>query len=513
MFAGLFQKHRDVGIAKELQLVRLGNPVLEGGFEARKGWHPPCDHALVGAVALHYLQHGSRVRRVEAQDGDAVQALQGHGHAVVADAPPGRLQAHHIAEGGDDPAGAHAVAGERERAEAQGHGDGGPGPGGGEAGGVVGLVHVGAVLPEGLGVVVGVVPREVEVHVGLADQEGPGLAQLPDAEGAGVGEVGRDVAVPEAGRQAHDVEILLHYEGDAVERQVPGVGELVQLKGLRLQDLLGLELHEQLALRGAGDHRIDLLHDLHGRRRPAGVGRGQVPDLQRLPDAPGHVRDEGGLPAAGRLDHDQVAAEVDHGPQLHEDLRDLPISRGRDGGLHLHRLEHHHRVPLVDRVADLHLDVPDLGGDDGLGGHAALGQRLGPVLGHGRVVAEDGLQLLLGQLLQYVLLGGGLGLLLLVGQRLLLDGLQETGVLGHVEELLLHLGPERAAPEPLAQPVQLVLLHGVVADLVEHLQQPRPLRAEQVAVPAPRVPDGQGAADELVPPGAVHGVNAHVGPP
>src|SRR5207249_10231021 len=48
---------------------------------------------------------------------------------------------------------------------------------------------------------------------------------------------------------------------------------------------------------------------------------------------------------------------------LAADLLDGPRILGLDGHLHLHRLEYHQRVALVDRLAELALDLPDRSGD------------------------------------------------------------------------------------------------------------------------------------------------------
>src|SRR5947209_5214607 len=64
-------------------------------------------------------------------------------------------------------------------------------------------------------------------------------------------------------------------------------------------------------------------------------------------------------------DNEWVALR-DRLPLLHQDLLDLAWILGLDRHLHLHRLQDHHSVALVDLVANRDLDLPHGAGDVGL---------------------------------------------------------------------------------------------------------------------------------------------------
>src|SRR5438552_2211734 len=66
---------------------------------------------------------------------------------------------------------------------------------------------------------------------------------------------------------------------------------------------------------------------------------------------------------------DQHVALVDGLALLAADLGDRAVVLGLDRDLHLHRLEDHQRVALVDLVTDRDLDLPDVAGDVGLDVH------------------------------------------------------------------------------------------------------------------------------------------------
>src|SRR5262249_61000054 len=61
--------------------------------------------------------------------------------------------------------------------------------------------------------------------------------------------------------------------------------------------------------------------------------------------------------------HAEAVAFADRLALLAEDLLDGPLVLGLDRDLHLHRLEDHDGVALLDRVADRDLDFPYVAGD------------------------------------------------------------------------------------------------------------------------------------------------------
>src|SRR5215212_9431537 len=65
------------------------------------------------------------------------------------------------------------------------------------------------------------------------------------------------------------------------------------------------------------------------------------------------------------LEDDEDVALLHRLALLDADLLDGAGVLGLDGHLHLHRLEDHHRVALVDLIAGLHLDLPARSGDVG----------------------------------------------------------------------------------------------------------------------------------------------------
>src|SRR3954452_4105985 len=69
--------------------------------------------------------------------------------------------------------------------------------------------------------------------------------------------------------------------------------------------------------------------------------------------------------AIALLEDDEDAALLHRLALLDADLLDGAGVLGLDGHLHLHRLEDHDRVALVDLIAGLYLDLPDRSGDVG----------------------------------------------------------------------------------------------------------------------------------------------------
>src|SRR5689334_794670 len=72
------------------------------------------------------------------------------------------------------------------------------------------------------------------------------------------------------------------------------------------------------------------------------------------------------LPEARSVEDNECVALRDGLPFLAHDLGDLAVVLGLDRHLHLHRLEDHERVALLDVVADPALDLPHGSGDVGL---------------------------------------------------------------------------------------------------------------------------------------------------
>src|SRR3954465_16064109 len=72
------------------------------------------------------------------------------------------------------------------------------------------------------------------------------------------------------------------------------------------------------------------------------------------------------FPEASSVKNDQGVALRNRLPFLALDLGDRAVVLGLDGHLHLHRLEDHERVALLDLIADLALDLPHGPGDVGL---------------------------------------------------------------------------------------------------------------------------------------------------
>src|SRR5262249_3210384 len=64
------------------------------------------------------------------------------------------------------------------------------------------------------------------------------------------------------------------------------------------------------------------------------------------------------LVAPHSLEHYEDVAFADRLALLAADLLDGAVVLGLDRDLHLHRLEDHHRVPVLDLVADRDLDFP-----------------------------------------------------------------------------------------------------------------------------------------------------------
>src|SRR5918995_400330 len=74
-----------------------------------------------------------------------------------------------------------------------------------------------------------------------------------------------------------------------------------------------------------------------------------------IAQAPGSA----GCAAIASLQHDERVTLGDRLPLLADDLLDLAGVLGLNGHLHLHRLEDHESVALVDLLPDLALDLPD----------------------------------------------------------------------------------------------------------------------------------------------------------
>ena len=184
------------------------------------------------------------------------------------------------------------------------------------------------------------------------------------------------------------------------------------------------------------------------------------------------------------------------------------------GDFHLHRFDHHQRLPGLHRAAGSRQHRPHAARH--IRGHhftgecvGSSGSRFGPAvgglvdgLGHpGRSPA--------------LALGFERGLLRRLegaDRRRLIA--QEALVVGEAEPPVLDAQRRSPCHEVGAQREQFVRAHRIEPDLVEEAQQPRLAGLEiagAVVTVLPAVPHLHGAADELVTPRAFHAVDAQVG--
>jgi len=100
------------------------------------------------------------------------------------------------------------------------------------------------------------------VEVGLADHDGAGLDQAPHHLGRELGLIG-ETRAGGGGRQAGHVDVVLHRERDAVERQrIDLAAPLVEPVGLGAQDRFGDARDPDLVVAGGGNAFQDFVDHL-----------------------------------------------------------------------------------------------------------------------------------------------------------------------------------------------------------------------------------------------------------
>jgi hypothetical protein len=206
-------------VAHEQALVGARHAEAEGAWgrsaarASRHGLRRGPRIVVLGVEAGQHLVHQGRAGQVGGEHADAVQRAAGGNQAARAPAALGGLEADQVVERGRHPARAGGVGAQREGHQPRRHGDRRAGAG---AAADIGLVEhaqrraIGAADPDQAG-------GEL-VEIGLADQHGAGRDQPLDHGRRALGRIGEGRAGG-AGRQAGDVDIVLHRERHAGQGQ------------------------------------------------------------------------------------------------------------------------------------------------------------------------------------------------------------------------------------------------------------------------------------------------------
>ncbi len=262
-----------LGVAQPVELV--GARQADGRhFDGRRRRRAP-RIGIVGVEPGGHIVHQRRVGGRRGQHGDAVEAAAGRHDAARAPAALGRLQAHQVVERRRHAARAGGVGAEREGDEARRHRHRRAGTG--AAADVVAIVDraagpVGRARPDQAG-------GEL-VEVGLADQHRAGRNQPFDHRRARLGRVGEGRAGG-GGREARDIDVVLHRERRAGQRQALARRD-PRIDRPRLGQNLGF------GDAGDPDRRLHRLIGRHAVQRRAGDVYGAAPAGADLAGDPGH---------------------------------------------------------------------------------------------------------------------------------------------------------------------------------------------------------------------------------
>ena len=253
-------------VAEEDPLARARHADADmGGQRARPGQRPPPAERVPRVISGNDGEHRRSIVGGEREHRYAVERAACRHQAGRGDEAEARLEADDVVEHGRHAARSRGVGAERHRDEAGRDRD--PGTRARPAGDQRGIERIARCSIGGTGADE---PGRELVEIGLADDDGAGQAQPGDRGRVPARTIGKCRAGG-GGRQAEGVDIVLHPDRNAVQRQA-GLAPLGELAGLRQRVALLAQRDEHRRIVQGPDPRIAARDDLRRVGRAGAVG-------------------------------------------------------------------------------------------------------------------------------------------------------------------------------------------------------------------------------------------------